>query len=110
MWSVDIPVDIFDSPTEFVVVIPLWWVEKSSVQLSLQGLLLTITWTRMKPDIKDSLSPVSQKCYRWTFKKVLEIPSNSYFNNIHSELSPTNILTIIVPKVIVPESITVLVK
>lgn len=110
MKMIDIPVDIYTSPTEFVVVMPLWWVKKTSISLKLENTMLTISWLRESPSLKESLTPTEQTCYRWPFSKSIELPVNSYFNNIHSELSKDNILTIIVPKVFVPEELTVTIK
>jgi len=83
MKPIEIPVDIFASPTEFVVVMPLWWVKKTSVSL---------------------------KCFWWPFHKRIELPANSYFNKIHSELSKDNILTVVVPKVFMPEELVVTIQ
>lgn len=104
---IDIPVDIYDSATEFVVVMPLGGVEKSSVHLSLEQTKLTISGTRKKPPIKETLLSITEECYRGTFTKQIDLPANSYFNNIHSELTTDNILFVIVPKVIIPEKIVV---
>lgn len=105
--QIEIPVDIYDSATEFVVVMPLGGVEKSSVQLTLEQTQLTISGFRKKPTLKEILLPVAEECYRGSFTKNVELPANSYFNKIHSELTPDNILLVIVPKVIIPEKIMV---
>lgn len=105
--SVDIPIDVYDSTTEFLIVMPLWGVAKKSVHLTLKENVLTINGERVKPEVKPTLMPMSEGCFWWPFTKSIELPANSYFNNIHSELSPENILFVVVPKVIVPEEITV---
>ncbi len=110
MQAIDIPVDVYSSPTEFVIVMPLWWVNKSSVSLKLENTRLTISWLREAPVLKSSLVPQKETCFRWPFQKAVELPANSYFNNIHSELSKDNILTVIVPKVFVPEELVVTIK
>lgn len=105
--QVDIPVDLYDSPTEFVVVMPLWWVDKQSVSLTLSETTLTIKATRTPPKLKDALAPKQQKCFWGSFVKHVTLPANSYFNNIHSTLTPENILIVTVPKVFIPEELTV---
>lgn len=106
--TIDIPVDLYDSPQEFVVVMPLWGVTKKSVQLTLdETWVLTIKGKRKQPDMKASLSATAQTCFWGEFTKTIKLPENSYFNKIHSELSKENILTVVVPKVIVPEEIAV---
>lgn len=104
---IDIPVDVYDSPQEFVIVMPLGGVQKDSVSLSLDNTTLKIMWKRVSPQMKDTLVPKKLWCFWWEFSKIVPLPTNSYFNNIHSNLSSENILTVIVPKVIVPEEIIV---
>jgi len=60
--------------------------------------------------MKDTLMPIQEKCFRGAFEKVIALPSSVYFDRIHSELSKDNVLTIIIPKVIVPERIMVHLK
>lgn len=103
----DIPLDIYDSPAEMIILLPLWGVDKDSIQLSLDQNRLIITAQRKTPEIKPSLTPLSQQCYRWSFEKKIDIPPTSFFNGIHSRLTPENILIITVPKVMVPESISI---
>jgi HSP20 family protein len=105
--SVEVPVDIYESPMEVVIVMPLGGVEKSSIHLSLEQNVLHIRGERMAPHLKETLLPQQGNCFWWPFHKHIPLPEQVYFEKIHSELSPTNILTIIVPKVIIPETIPV---
>lgn len=105
--QIDIPVDLYDSPTEFVVVMPLWWVDKQSVSLTLSETTLTIKAMRTPPKLKDALTPKQQKCFWGSFVKHVTLPANSYFNNIQSTLTPENILIVTVPKVFIPEELVV---
>ncbi len=108
--QVDIPMDVYESTTELVVIMPLGGVAKRTIKLSLEGNNLTLTGERQKPSMKDTLMPIQEKCFRGTFAKVIALPSSVYFDRIHSELSRDNVLTIIIPKVIVPEKIMVHLK
>lgn len=107
---VTVPMDIYDSPQEMVIILPLGGVKKSSIKLQLQGLQLKIIWERLKPQLKVSLVSMQEKCFRGSFTKIVELPWNAVFDSIQSELSPENTLTIIIPKVTVPEEIVVTIK
>lgn len=108
--QVDIPMDVYESTTELVVIMPLGGVAKRSIKLSLEGNNLTLAGSREKPSMKDTLMPIQEKCFWGAFEKVIALPSSVYFDRIHSELSKDNVLTIIIPKVIVPERIMVHLK
>lgn len=108
--AVVIPIDVYESPTEMVLVMPLWWTKKKSVKLSCSGNILHIVWERKKPSLKDALVALQEECFWWTFKKEITLPDNAAFDRIHSELSKDNILTVIVPRIVVPEEIVVEVK
>lgn len=103
----DIPVDVYDSPQEFVVIMPLWWVDKESVQLWIEWGELIIQGERKQPELKMTLVQTSGSCFWWWFSTRIKLPPSAAYDRIHSQLSPENILTVIVPKIIVPEKITV---
>ena len=103
----EVPVDTRESPTEFVVVVPLGWVEKESVQISLQGSELTISWMRKGPQLKEQLVQKKADCYWWAFQTTIQLPASSIYHTISSSLSPDNVLQVIVPKVYEPERIAV---
>ena len=101
-----IPYDIYESPQELVIVLPLWWVEKESLRLTIKDYRLVISGTRHKPKVKDNLIPLREECYRWEITQVIDLPPQVYFDKIHSKLTSDNILQIIVPKALVPEKIS----
>ncbi len=88
-----------------VVIMPLWWVKKDSLDITIQDYRLIIKWTRENIILKDDLIPLKEDCYRWEIQQVLDLPPQTYFDKIHSKLSSDNILQIIIPKAIVPEKI-----
>lgn len=100
-----IPYDIYESPQELVVFLPLGGVKKESVSLVIKNYRLVITWEREKPFIKDNLVPLKEACYWWTIYQEIDLPPQVYFDKIHSKLSSDNILQIIVPKALIPEKI-----
>ncbi len=108
--KVDIPIDVFESQQEIVVIIPLWWVKKSSLEVYLEQTSLLIKGERIIPNLKDSLSPIQQECFRWQFSKTIQLPQNVYFDKIQSNLTKENILIITIPKIIIPEKIQLEVK
>lgn len=107
---IEIPIDVYQSHWEIVVLIPLGGVTKDSVSLTLQEYTLLVKWERKQPSLRDDFVPLEQSCYRGTFEKKISLPPNVYFDRIQSKLSPDNILTIIIPKVILPDQIPVVVE
>lgn len=100
-----IPYDIYESPQEIVIFLPLGGVEKDSIHLSIKDYRLVIQWKRVKPSIKEHLAPLREECYRWEIHQVIDLPPQVYFDKIHSKLTPDNTLQIVVPKALVPEKI-----
>jgi HSP20 family molecular chaperone IbpA len=101
-----IPYDIYESPQEIVILLPLGWVKKETLELKIVDYRLVITWERIKPKIKDHLIPLKEECYRWRIDQIIDLPPQVYFDKIHSKLTPDNTLQIIVPKALVPEKIS----
>ena len=102
----NIPYDIYESPQEIVILLPLWWVKKETLKLSIKDYRLVISWERIKPKVKDHLVPIKEECYRWPIDQIIDLPPQVYFDKIHSKLTPDNTLQIIVPKALVPEKIS----
>lgn len=103
--NIEIPMDIYDSTDELVVIVPIWWVHKQSLEVYLEKTALVINWERICPAIKDTLRPLQQECFWWSFSKKLDLPQNVYFDKIHTKLTIDNILIIVVPKIIIPDKI-----
>lgn len=100
-----IPYDIYESPQEIVILMPLWWVDKHTINLDIKDYRLVITWKRTKSIVKDNFIPLKEECYRWDIDQVIDLPPQVYFDKIHSKLTSNNTLEIIVPKALVPEKI-----
>jgi HSP20 family molecular chaperone IbpA len=103
MSDVQIPMDVYESPREIVIIIPLGGVQKKSVEMYFEDYNLIITGKRTQPKIKDDLLPLQQECYWWEFHQQVELPPHIYYDRIQSTISPENILQIIVPKSLKPE-------
>ena len=106
MWEkIDIPMDVYDSDQELVIIMPLWWVLRNSIEIYLEKTNLIIKANRKQPNLKDTLVAVQQDCFWWEFSKNIELPQNVYFDKINTQLTQENILIITVPKVIIPEKV-----
>jgi len=100
-----IPYDIYESSQELVILLPLGGVKKESVDIRIKDYRLVIIGERKKRYIKDNCVPLKEQCYRGKVEIIIDLPSQVYFDKIHSKLSSDNVLEIIVPKSIVPEKI-----
>lgn len=103
----NIPYDVYESTKELVILIPLWGVKKESLQIKIEDYKLIVQGERAIIKKKDTLVPLKEECYRWMIYQSIDLPSQVYLDTIHSRLSPENILEIIVPKVLIPESIDI---
>ena len=101
-----IPYDMYESQQEIVIIMPLWWVKKESLNLKIEDYKLYIKGERVFIELKDNLSSIKEECYRWKIEQRIDLPPQIYFDKIHSKLTPENILQIIIPKALVPEKIT----
>lgn len=105
--KLSIPYDIYESPEEIFIVIPLGGVNKNSLNLAIQDYKLHITGKREKLNIKTNLNPIKEQCYWWEIEQSINLPNHIYFDKIHSKLTSENILHIIIPKALIPEKIKV---
>ena len=100
-----IPYDIYESPQELVIILPLGGVNKESINLSIKDYRLIIDGERIRPVVKESFLPLKEECYWGTIRQIIDLPPQVYFDKIHSKLTPDNVLQIIVPKALIPEKI-----
>ena len=105
MSTTTIPYDIYESDTEIVIIVPLWWVSKDTISVELEKNIIYIRWTRKKPDLKENLVVQKQDCYWWDFEAKIQLPLTVYFDKIKPTLTKENILILIVPKYKLPENI-----
>ena len=100
-----IPYDIYESENEIVIILPLWWVAKDSVEVKLEKNFITINGNRKKPELKDDLIAQKQDCYWGDFQAKIELPITVFFDKIKAILNKENILIITIPKYKLPEDI-----
>lgn len=101
----NIPYDMYESPQEVVIILPLGGVKKESVAVKIEDYRILIVGEREKPVLKENCVPVQEECYRWPIELIVDIPPQVYFDKIHSKLTLDNTLHIIIPKALVPEKI-----
>ena len=46
-----IPYDMYESPQEVVIIIPLWWVKKESVEVKIENYRIQVKWFRLAPQL-----------------------------------------------------------
>ncbi len=102
MTNIGIPMDIYESPREIVIIVPLGGVDKKSVELFFDDFQLMLKWARLKPHLKEDLIIQQDECYWWEFVQTIQLPPYVYFDRIHSEITADNILIITVPKSLHP--------
>jgi HSP20 family molecular chaperone IbpA len=105
MQTPSIPYDMYESPQEVVIILPLGGVKKDSVEVKIEDYKILIKGEREKPKMKPSCLSVQEECYRGPIELTIDIPPQVYFDKIHSKLTLDNTLQIIVPKALVPEKI-----
>lgn len=102
-----IPYDMYESEQEIVFIIPFWWVKKESIQIHIQHEILTITGERKKPQLRKDFLTTQQQCFWGTVELHIDLPPNSEYKNMTSSLSKENILSLIIPKNIMPDHIPI---
>ena len=105
MSNIQIPMDIYESDRELVVLMPLSWVHRQSIDLSIKEYQLHVAGHRVPPPLKDNLMIVKSDCYRWPFEQTIDLPNGIHYEKIHSKMTLDNVLMIVIPKVIIPEKI-----
>jgi len=103
----NIPYDIYESPQEIVIIMPLWWVQKDSIEIKIKDYRLLVSWERNQTFLKDNFVILKENCYWWPVREIIDLPAQVYFDKIHSKLTSSNVLEIIIPKSLVPEKIAV---
>lgn len=105
--KIKIPFDIYESPEEIVIIMPMWGVSKEDIQIWLEKTTLYISWVRKPPKLKETLQPVQTECFRGEFSQQIPLPQNIFFDKISSHMTENNILVITVPKIIIPEKLEI---
>jgi HSP20 family molecular chaperone IbpA len=107
MTKIDIPMDIYESARELVIIIPLAGVQRESLNMKLEDYKLVLSGERHMPKIKEDLMSVRWDCYRWAFTQIIDLPAGIYLDRIHSKITADNILFIVVPKILTPDNVQI---
>jgi HSP20 family molecular chaperone IbpA len=59
-----IPYDMYESPQELVIILPLGAVKKESVEIQIADYRILIKGIREQPKLKSSCIPIQEDCYR----------------------------------------------
>jgi HSP20 family molecular chaperone IbpA len=103
---VDIPYDLHETLMELVVVMPLGWVKKESIVLTWEWKHILVSADRPQPHFTTVVHSHIAHAYWWTFAQRIHLPDISIaYDKVVSSLSPENILTILIPKILQPETI-----
>lgn len=98
----EIPYDVYESPNEIVIIVPLAWVKKEDIDIVIDDDRLIIEWQRENVLLKEDFIPLKETCYRWPIRLEIDLPPQCYFEKIHSKISVDNVLQIVVPKAFIP--------
>lgn len=107
MKHITIPYDVHESDQEIVIIIPFGGVQKDSIELKIKHEILTITGIRPKPILRKDFHIIQQQCFWWPIHVEINLPPQINYKNLTSSLSKENILSIIIPKNLIPEHIPV---
>lgn len=102
-----IPYDMYESEQEIVLIIPFGGVKKESIVMKIQYETITISGIREKPKLRKGFETLQEQCFRWNIELMIDLPANANYKEMHSSLSKDNILTLIIPKNIIPDHIPV---
>ena len=83
----NIPYDLYESPQEIILIMPLGGVNKETLEITVKDYRLLIKGERKKTNFKQTLIPLKEECYRGTIQQIIDLPPNIYFDKIH-EMTP----------------------
>jgi HSP20 family molecular chaperone IbpA len=93
-----IALDILETKHEIILLAPVAWIELEDIDLLFNNGVLTIRWTRKKPDIYSSGAILrNSECFWWEFKRNVILPENLDFEAIKASLE-NNLLSVVIPK------------
>ena len=107
MEKIIIPMDIYESNKEMSIVTPLSWVDKKTIKIWITNYQLYIKWQRKSPQLREDMISVKQECYRWEFEQIISLPNGINFDKIHSKFTAENILIVTVPKLYIPDTVSI---
>ena len=97
IWQVAL--DILEWENEIFIIAPVAWIEYEDIDLSINKTVLTIKWTRQKPQeyFIDEIILRNSECFWWKFVRNIILPENLALNKIKAYIQ-NNLLIISIPK------------
>lgn len=97
VWQVAL--DILDSDDYLYIVAPIAWVWQDEIDISLNKTVLTISWTRQKPEeyFLEWVQIKNSECFFWKFSRNIILPENLDFDRIKAQMQ-NNLIVISIPK------------
>ncbi len=97
VWQ--LALDIIENEYEILIISPIAWIDLDDIDLSLNKSVLTIKWTRKKPeDIYTNDSTLrNSECFWWNFVRNVILPENLDFDDIKASME-NNLLVISIKK------------
>lgn len=94
-----VALDILETAEDIYVVAPIAWVMLEEIDLSINKTVLTIKWTREKPNEYwlEWVNVRNSECFWWKFVRNVILPENLAFNKIKAYMQ-NNLLIITIPK------------
>lgn len=94
-----VSVDILVWKDEIIVVAPIAWIDLDGIDITLEKTIMTIKWTRKKPEVYDieDIELKNSECYFWKFVRNIILPENLALNKIKA-IMEDNMLIIKIPK------------
>lgn len=97
IWQVAL--DVLETDDAIHIVAPIAWVVYEDIDLSINKTVLTIKWTRYKPEEYDLdwVKIRNEECYWGNFSRNVILPENLDFDKINAYMQ-NNLLIVSVPK------------
>ena len=94
-----VALDILEWENVIFIIAPVAWIEYEDIDLSINKTVLTIKWTRQKPQeyFIDEIILRNSECFWWKFVRNIILPENLALNKIKAYMQ-NNLLIISIPK------------
>ncbi len=94
-----VALDVLDGEDYIYVIAPIAWVLYEDIDLSINKTILTIKWTRQKPEeyFLEWVKIKNEECFWWKFSRNIILPENLDFDRIRAYMQ-NNLLVVSLPK------------
>lgn len=97
VWQ--IALDVLEAEDEIYIIAPIAWVEQEKIDISINKTILTLKWTREKPEEYniDGIISKNSEVFFGKFVRNIILPENLALNKIRAYME-NNLLIISIPK------------